>query len=75
MKNSSACQKYGLKFGFSYSSFLRLGEANRSGMIGLHNPGRDRNLHVGRNWWTLTRILSQGPPVLGDKAIRNSGSY
>jgi alpha-L-fucosidase len=47
-----ACQRHGLKFGFYYSHAFDWGEADGAGNDWDHqNPGGDRDLHGGRDWW------------------------
>ncbi|MCX6901941.1 MAG: alpha-L-fucosidase [Verrucomicrobia bacterium] len=54
----TACQKYGLKFGFYYSHAFDWGDANGPGNDwDYDNPGGDRNLHGGRNWWAASPQL------------------
>jgi alpha-L-fucosidase len=49
---NAACQKYGLKFGFYYSHAFDWGDANAPGNDwDYENPGGDRLLHGGKNWW------------------------
>jgi alpha-L-fucosidase len=48
----AACRKYGVKFGFYYSHAFDWGDPNGPGNDWEYdNPGGDRNLHGGRNWW------------------------
>ena len=48
----AACDKYGLKFGFYYSHAFDWGEPNGPGNDwDYQNPGGDRHLHGGRNWY------------------------
>lgn len=48
----AACDKYGVKFGFYYSHAFDWGDANGPGNDwDYDNPGGDRLLHGGRNWW------------------------
>ena len=48
----SACDKHGLKFGFYYSHAFDWGEPNGPGNDwDYQNPGGDRHLHGGRNWY------------------------
>src|SRR2546429_2431101 len=54
----AACQKYGLKFGFYYSHAFDWGDANAPGNDwDYDNPGGDRGLHGGRNWWDASPEL------------------
>jgi alpha-L-fucosidase len=67
----AACQKYGLKFGFYYSHAFDWGDANAPGNDwDYDNPGGDRNLHGGRNWWdTAPELLPKVRQYVNEKAI------
>jgi alpha-L-fucosidase len=67
----AACQKYGVKFGFYYSHAFDWGEANAPGNDwDYDNPGGDRNLHGGRNWWeTYPEFLPKARKYVDEKAI------
>ena len=67
----AACQKYGLKFGFYYSHAFDWGEANAPGNDwDYDNPGGDRNLHGGRNWWeSYPEFLPRARSYVDQKAI------
>ena len=50
----AACEKYGLKFGFYYSHAFDWGEPNGPGNDwDYQNPGGDKHLHGGRNWFDV----------------------
>ena len=50
----AACDKYGLKFGFYYSHAFDWGEPNGPGNDwDYENPGGDKHLHGGRNWFDV----------------------
>ena len=67
----AACQKYGLKFGFYYSHAFDWGDANAPGNDwDYDNPGGDRNLHGGRNWWeSYPEFLPKARKYVDEKAI------
>ena len=67
----AACRKYGLKFGFYYSHAFDWGDANAPGNDwDYDNPGGDRNLHGGRNWWeTSPEFLPKPRRYVNEKAI------
>jgi alpha-L-fucosidase len=67
----AACQKYGLKFGFYYSHAFDWGEANAPGNDwDYQNPGGDRNLHGGRNWWASSpELVPKARKYVDEKAI------
>ena len=51
----AACAKHGLKFGFYYSHAFDWGEKDGAGNDwDYQNPGGDRELHGGRDWWKAT---------------------
>jgi alpha-L-fucosidase len=66
-----ACQKYGLKFGFYYSHAFDWGEANAPGNDwDYDNPGGDRNLHGGRNWWqAYVEFVPKARKYVDEKAV------
>jgi hypothetical protein len=67
----AACQKYGLKFGFYYSHAFDWGDANAPGNDwDYDNPGGDRLLHGGRNWWQSSpELLPKARRYVDEKAI------
>ena len=67
----AACDKYGLKFGFYYSQAFDWGEANAPGNDwDYENPGGDRGLHGGRNWWESNpELLARARKYVDEKAI------
>jgi alpha-L-fucosidase len=47
-----ACQRHGIRFGFYYSHAFDWGDEYGPGNDwDFQNPGGDRNLHGGREWW------------------------
>jgi alpha-L-fucosidase len=67
----AACQKYGLKFGFYYSQAFDWGDANAPGNDwDYDNPGGDRLLHGGRNWWESSpELVAKARKYVDTKAI------
>jgi hypothetical protein len=67
----AACQKYGVKFGFYYSQAFDWGDANAPGNDwDYDNPGGDRALHGGRNWWEgHPELLAKARKYVDEKAI------
>jgi hypothetical protein len=67
----AACDKYGVKFGFYYSQAFDWGEANAPGNDwDYDNPGGDRGLHGGRNWWLSNpELLAKARKYVDEKAI------
>jgi alpha-L-fucosidase len=67
----AACQKYGVKFGFYYSQAFDWGDANAPGNDwDYDNPGGDRSLHGGRNWWEAhPELLAKARKYVDEKAI------
>jgi hypothetical protein len=67
----AACQKYGVKFGFYYSQAFDWGDANAPGNDwDYDNPGGDRSLHGGRNWWEgHPELLAKARKYVDEKAI------
>ena len=67
----AACQKYGLKFGFYYSQAFDWGDANAPGNDWDYaNPGGDRLLHGGKNWWESSpELLPKARKYVEEKAI------
>lgn len=67
----AACDKYGVKFGFYYSQAFDWGEANAPGNDwDYDNPGGDRLLHGGRNWWeSYPEFLPKARKYVDEKAI------
>ena len=67
----AACEKYGVKFGFYYSQAFDWGEANAPGNDwDYDNPGGDRGLHGGRNWWESSpELLPKARKYVDEKAI------
>ena len=66
-----ACRRHGVKFGFYYSHAFDWGEADGVGNDWEHeNPGGDRNLHGGRDWWlTAPELLPRARRYVDSKAI------
>lgn len=67
----AACQKYGLKLGFYYSHAFDWGEPNAPGNDwDYDNPGGDRGLHGGRNWWVSSpELLPKVRRYVDEKSI------
>ena len=67
----AACRKHGLKFGFYYSQAFDWGDANAPGNDwDYDNPGGDRLLHGGRNWWESSpELLPKARKYVDEKAI------
>lgn len=67
----AACQKYGVKFGFYYSQAFDWGDVNAPGNDwDYDNPGGDRGLHGGRNWWEAhPELLVKARKYVDEKAI------
>jgi len=67
----AVCVKHGLKFGFYYSHAFDWGEANAPGNDwDYQNPGGDRNLHGGRNWWVSSpELVPKARKYVDEKAI------
>ena len=67
----AACQKYGLKFGFYYSHAFDWGDANGPGNDwDYDNPGGDRGLHGGRDWWVASpELLPKVRKYVDEKSI------
>src|SRR5512138_1601939 len=67
----AACRKYGVKFGFYYSQAFDWGEADAPGNDwDYDNPGGDRGLHGGRNWWDSSpELLPKARKYVDEKAI------
>jgi hypothetical protein len=67
----AACQKYGVKFGFYYSQAFDWGDANAPGNDwDYDNPGGDRGVHGGRNWWeSHPELLPKARKYVDEKAI------
>jgi hypothetical protein len=67
----AACQKYGLKFGFYYSHAFDWGDANAPGNDwDYDNPGGDKLLHGGRNWWEASpELLPKVRKYVDEKSI------
>ena len=67
----AACRKYGVKFGFYYSHAFDWGDANAPGNDwDYENPGGDRLLHGGRNWWEASpELLPKVRRYVDEKAI------
>jgi hypothetical protein len=61
----------GVKFGFYYSQAFDWGEANVPGNDwDYENPGGDRNLHGGRNWWVSSpELVPKARKYVDQKAI------
>ncbi|HWI57890.1 MAG TPA: alpha-L-fucosidase [Bacillota bacterium] len=67
----AACQKYGLKFGFYYSHAFDWGDINAPGNDwDYDNPGGDRLLHGGKNWWESSpELLPKVRKYVDEKSI------
>lgn len=67
----AACQKRGVRFGFYYSQAFDWGDANAPGNDwDYDNPGGDRGLHGGRNWWESSpEFLAKARFYVDHKAI------
>jgi len=67
----AACRKYGLKFGFYYSQAFDWGDANAPGNDwDYDNPGGDKLLHGGKNWWESSpELLPRARKYVDQKAI------
>lgn len=67
----AACRKYGVKFGFYYSHAFDWGDANAPGNDwDYDNPGGDKLLHGGRNWWESSpELLPKIQKYVDGKAI------
>ncbi len=67
----AACKKYGVKFGFYYSHAFDWGDANAPGNDwDYDNPGGDKLLHGGRNWWEASpELLPKVRKYVDEKAI------
>jgi alpha-L-fucosidase len=67
----AACRKYGVKFGFYYSHAFDWGDVNAPGNDwDYDNPGGDRLLHGGRNWWESSpELLPKVRRYVDEKAI------
>jgi alpha-L-fucosidase len=67
----AACQKYGLKFGFYYSQAYDWGDANAPGNDwDYDNPGGNRLLHGGSNWWESSpELLPKARKYVDEKSI------
>jgi alpha-L-fucosidase len=51
----AACKKYGVRFGFYYSHAFDWGDADGPGNDWEYqNPGGDKGLHGGREWWKVS---------------------
>ncbi len=67
----AACRKYGVKFGFYYSQAFDWGNRDAPGNDwDYDNPGGDRGLHGGRNWWEASpELLPKARQYVNEKAI------
>lgn len=67
----AACRKHGVNFGFYYSHAFDWGDANAPGNDwDYDNPGGDRLLHGGRNWWESSpELLPKVRRYVDEKAI------
>lgn len=68
---SAACKKYGLKFGFYYSHAFDWEHPDAPGNDWeYHNPGGDKNLYGGRDWYNLhPELLLKVQKYVNEKAI------
>jgi len=67
----SACERQGLKLGFYYSQAYDWGEANGAGNDwDYDNPGGDKLLHGGKNWWESSpQLVEKTQKYVDGKAI------
>src|SRR2546421_7668199 len=67
----AACERQGIKLGFYYSQAFDWGEENGAGNDGDYdNPGGDRLLHGGRNWWESSpELVAKTQKYVDGKAI------
>ncbi len=67
----AACDKHGLKFGFYYSHAFDWGEENGVGNDWEYdNPGGDKHLHGGRNWFDVhPEMVPRFRKYVDEKAI------
>jgi hypothetical protein len=67
----AACKKYGIRFGFYYSHAFDWGEENGPGNDwDYQNPGGDKLLHGGANWWeTYPEFLPKARKYVDEKSI------
>lgn len=67
----AACKKYGVKFGFYYSHAFDWGNADAPGNDwDYDNPGGDKQLHGGRNWWESSpELVAKARKYVDQKAI------
>jgi len=67
----AACKKYGVKFGFYYSHAFDWGNADAPGNDwDYDNPGGDKGLHGGKNWWESSpELVVKARKYVDEKAI------
>jgi alpha-L-fucosidase len=67
----AACEKFGLKFGFYYSHAFDWEDPNAPGNDWeYNNPGGDKNLFGGRNWYDVhPELLPKAQKYVNEKAI------
>ncbi|HTN19175.1 MAG TPA: alpha-L-fucosidase [Pelobium sp.] len=67
----AACEKYGMKFGFYYSHAFDWEDPNAPGNDWeYNNPGGDKNLFGGRNWFDVhPELLPKAQKYVNEKAI------
>ncbi|MDF7809292.1 alpha-L-fucosidase [Pontiellaceae bacterium B12219] len=67
----AACDRHGLKFGFYYSHAFDWGEENGVGNDWEYdNPGGDKHLHGGRNWFDVhPEMVPRYRTYVNEKAI------
>lgn len=67
----AACEKYGMKFGFYYSHAFDWEDPNAPGNDWeYNNPGGDKNLFGGRNWFDAhPELLPKAQKYVDEKAI------
>jgi alpha-L-fucosidase len=68
---ADACRRHGMRFGFYYSHAFDWGDAQAPGNDwDYENPGGDRGLHGGLEWWrTSPTLLTQVRRYVDGKAI------
>ncbi|WP_040680570.1 alpha-L-fucosidase [Niabella aurantiaca] len=68
---SAACKKYGIKFGFYYSHAFDWEHPDAPGNDWeYNNPGGDKNLYGGRNWYDQhPELLPKAVKYVNEKAI------
>ncbi|SJZ41002.1 Alpha-L-fucosidase [Chitinophaga eiseniae] len=68
---SAACKKYGIRFGFYYSHAFDWEHPDAPGNDwDYHNPGGDKNLYGGTNWYDAhPELLPKAVQYVNEKAI------